>query len=413
MSENTTTSNLTADGDRFPSLTALRKAHSEMLKLHREKGTEPEIIAKIEQLVNKGQVTGTLLDSEDDRWAAQSLLDYWTSLLYRAGQEPPDTTLADFDPSLAPDLIDDTIVQLRPPTIVQLRPASIGGDRTQVIGQLASENVVVNSSHDVAIPLQISDREETQMPSGDYSGSAEEEGITKIDPRIDYTFPKVAVNQRKQQASHKTKIKKTKPFPVFASILIASVIVSCMSLFIRSLDYNKIFSSGWLATEPESNVVSESINARYSPNGNSILTIDKRTARLWNLQSKLLSVIGKEGDTLNAIFSPDSKLIATTEPNGDIRLWDYKGREKVALTGNKSIVTNVAFSPDGKLIAAASSDKNISLWNIQGTLLSVRKEQAAVVSLMFSPDGKSILTANKNGVVHRWNLFSQIPDLSI
>lgn len=44
---------------------------------------------------------------EDDRWAAQSLLDYWSALLYRAELEPPDTTLVDFDPSLAPDLPDD------------------------------------------------------------------------------------------------------------------------------------------------------------------------------------------------------------------------------------------------------------------------------------------------------------------
>lgn len=107
MSNGVTTLNSTSNSERFPSLASLRAAHSELLKLHRERGNEPEIVAEIEQLIHKGQATGALLDSEDDRWAAQSLLDYWSSLLYRAGQEPPDATLADFDPFLAPDLSDD------------------------------------------------------------------------------------------------------------------------------------------------------------------------------------------------------------------------------------------------------------------------------------------------------------------
>jgi ABC-type proline/glycine betaine transport system ATPase subunit len=54
----------------------------------------------------RGRTTGALLDTEDERWAAQSLLDYWTSILYRQGEEPPDTTLVEFDPSLAPELPD-------------------------------------------------------------------------------------------------------------------------------------------------------------------------------------------------------------------------------------------------------------------------------------------------------------------
>jgi hypothetical protein len=107
MSDATNMLDSVADGDRFPSLASLQAAHSELLKLHREQGNEPEILAEIEQLMLKGQATGILLDSEDDRWAAQSLLDYWSSLLYRAGQEPADAILLDFDPSLAPDLSDD------------------------------------------------------------------------------------------------------------------------------------------------------------------------------------------------------------------------------------------------------------------------------------------------------------------
>ncbi|GAB4369684.1 MAG: hypothetical protein Kow00121_09790 [Elainellaceae cyanobacterium] len=107
MSSAETVVDSTVGDDRFPSLSSLRVAHSELLKLHREQGSQPEVLSQIEQFMLKGRSTGAVLDNEDDRWAAQSILDYWSSLLYRAGQEPPDTTLIEFDPSLAPDLSDD------------------------------------------------------------------------------------------------------------------------------------------------------------------------------------------------------------------------------------------------------------------------------------------------------------------
>lgn len=90
----------------FPSLVSLRAAHTELLKRHRETGEAPETLAAVAAFLRRGQATGALLDDDDDRRAAQSLLNYWTALLYRTGQEPPEATLADFDPTLAPELPD-------------------------------------------------------------------------------------------------------------------------------------------------------------------------------------------------------------------------------------------------------------------------------------------------------------------
>jgi hypothetical protein len=64
------------------------------------------MVAEIEAFVRKGSATGALLDAEDDRWEGQSLLDYWSAMLYRAGFEPPDASLAEFNPDLAPDIPD-------------------------------------------------------------------------------------------------------------------------------------------------------------------------------------------------------------------------------------------------------------------------------------------------------------------
>src|SRR5207244_4167911 len=50
--------------------------------------------------------TGELLDAYADRWAAQTVLDYWLTTLYRAKRSVNGIALHEFDPSLAPELDD-------------------------------------------------------------------------------------------------------------------------------------------------------------------------------------------------------------------------------------------------------------------------------------------------------------------
>jgi len=91
---------------RFLSLDSMRAAHSELLKRQREKAKARDLLADAEAFILKGRATGALLDEEDERWAAQGLLDYWSTRLYRPGYEPPDATLVDFDPNIARELSD-------------------------------------------------------------------------------------------------------------------------------------------------------------------------------------------------------------------------------------------------------------------------------------------------------------------
>ena len=58
--------------------------------------------------VERGVRSGALLYDTSDRRAAQSLLNYWSNILYRAGREPPDALLTLFDQSQAP-LLDDAL----------------------------------------------------------------------------------------------------------------------------------------------------------------------------------------------------------------------------------------------------------------------------------------------------------------
>jgi hypothetical protein len=77
------------------------------LERRRIDGDTPMFVADVADFVVRGIALGTVLDIDADRLAAQSLLNYWSNLLHRAGVEPPDPTLVDFNPLLAPVLPDD------------------------------------------------------------------------------------------------------------------------------------------------------------------------------------------------------------------------------------------------------------------------------------------------------------------
>jgi energy-coupling factor transporter ATP-binding protein EcfA2 len=95
------------DETLFPSLAALRTAHNKLLEAHRTQADAPEFWPTVEGFLRRGSRTGALLDREEDRWAAQSLLDYWAATAYSIGRTMPDSALVDFDPNLAPALPDD------------------------------------------------------------------------------------------------------------------------------------------------------------------------------------------------------------------------------------------------------------------------------------------------------------------
>lgn len=61
---------------------------------------------EIQHFVARIEATGAMLDLSRDRRVAQSILNYWSSYLYRAGYPVSELRLAEFDPALAPELPD-------------------------------------------------------------------------------------------------------------------------------------------------------------------------------------------------------------------------------------------------------------------------------------------------------------------
>ncbi len=92
--------------DPYPSLNALRNKHRGLLQKRRKDGITPEFIEEVTAFIYRGKATGVLLASESDRFDAQNVLDFWENELHHVQRDAPEPTLADYDPSLAPELDD-------------------------------------------------------------------------------------------------------------------------------------------------------------------------------------------------------------------------------------------------------------------------------------------------------------------
>lgn len=91
----------------FPTIFDLRNAHRQLLHQQREGAVPDAFAGEVMLFVERARRTGAWLDVEEHRDAAQGLIDYWTTTLYRSAVKVPETDLVDFDPTLAPTLGDE------------------------------------------------------------------------------------------------------------------------------------------------------------------------------------------------------------------------------------------------------------------------------------------------------------------
>jgi WD40 repeat protein len=145
----------------------------------------------------------------------------------------------------------------------------------------------------------------------------------------------------------------------------------------------------------------------FSPGGSVMGSIDQfGVVRLWEAASGLKHAkLLKQNPNARRMwlaFSRDSKILATSMPDGAVQLWDAARLEPL---GNplEAHPFNylIAFSPDGKTLASGGGDGTVQLYNVashQPMGSPVKGHTAGIRSLTFSPDGKVLMSASEDAV---------------
>ncbi len=92
----TSTIPLPADYFGFPDLTALQGAHMKLIKHQGETPLPGDFLDQVDEFVLRAQATGRVLEDDDARISAQTVIDYWVTVLMRGRRTPPETGLAEY-----------------------------------------------------------------------------------------------------------------------------------------------------------------------------------------------------------------------------------------------------------------------------------------------------------------------------
>ncbi|HLP89172.1 MAG TPA: hypothetical protein VK184_11360 [Nostocaceae cyanobacterium] len=140
----------------------------------------------------------------------------------------------------------------------------------------------------------------------------------------------------------------------------------------------------------------------FSPtdNGRYLLATASNVAQVWELdhapQVALIThraekIPVKENEFPGAVFSSDSKYIATADDDGSLKVWATANSQLIVCLKYDSFVRIFAFSPDSKYMATVSKDNTLSIKNWQDSgnheLMRINYKEF-IRTIIFSPDGK-------------------------
>jgi WD40 repeat protein len=158
----------------------------------------------------------------------------------------------------------------------------------------------------------------------------------------------------------------------------------------------------------------------FSPNGKMLATNDRNgNVKLWRLPlGTRTTTVGTPGSVSTAsgansdavAFSPRGTTLALGGADGQAYLFNTaKYTSQNLTTPDTTGITSVAFSPGGEFLAASEMDGVTCIWNVDsGHRISLDDPDGSLIeSVAFSPDGKWLATGDASGNTYLWNLAAK------
>lgn len=109
-------------------------------------------------------------------------------------------------------------------------------------------------------------------------------------------------------------------------------------------------------------------------------------------------------------LSPDGKIIASSNDDKTVRLWDVQTNQCISiLEGHAGCVWSVAFSPlSGGLLASGGDDQTIRFWDtLSGQCVKVLQNSDRIRSIAFSHDGQILTSGSVDCNIKLWNIRTE------
>src|SRR5262249_44295612 len=116
---------------------------------------------------------------------------------------------------------------------------------------------------------------------------------------------------------------------------------------------------------------------------------------------------------LGLSFSPDGKLLACSDSDNAIHIWDNltAGKTLLVLQGHASEIRAMTFRPDGLRLASAGSDQSVHVWDpLSGQLLAGQHTQGrSAIALVEAPPPGRLASTCGGTALQVWNLADGQP----
>ena len=134
----------------------------------------------------------------------------------------------------------------------------------------------------------------------------------------------------------------------------------------------------------------------FSPNGRLLATSDsEHSVKLWDAKSGLLLRTLAIYDVHTVIFSPDSRFVVSGQSDGTITFWDASTGNPQRSLKDAKYVRSLAFSSDGRTLASMTLD-NVQIWDVErGKRRLTLTPSHEIGAMAFSADGRRIIAGGE------------------